>query len=133
MTDPIADMLTRIRNALAVKKPEVLIPFSKIKYALAKVLEKENLVEKVEKVFTKIRKKKKKFEEIKIILKYQNNEPVIRELKRISKPGCRIYAQAKELRPQKYKISILSTSRGIMTDREAKKRKLGGEVLAEIW
>lgn len=133
MTDPIADMLTRIKNALAVKKPQVLIPFSKIKFAIAKILEKENLVEKVEEKFFRKRKRGKKFPYILITLKYKENEPVIRELKRISKPGRRIYVKSKELKPKKYKISILSTSSGIMTDHQAKKRRLGGELLCEIW
>lgn len=131
--DPIADMLTRIRNALAVKKSEVFIPFSKIKLALAKTLEKENFVEKTEKeIFSK---KKKNFGTIKIVLKYQNNQPVIQELKRVSKPGCRTYIKSKEIKKIKggLGIYIISTSRGIMTSKEARKRKLGGEVLCEIW
>ncbi|MFN3301537.1 MAG: 30S ribosomal protein S8 [Patescibacteria group bacterium] len=130
--DPISDMLTRIRNALAVKKPEVIIPFSKIKFAIAKILEKEKFIEKVEKIPPK---KKKSFYEIKITLKYKNGEPAIRELKRISKPGCRVYLKANKIKPVKGGLGILiiSTSRGIMTGQEARKRKLGGEVLAEIW
>lgn len=133
MTDPIADMLTRIRNALAVKKSEVFIPFSKIKLALAKTLEKENFVEKTEKeIFSK---KKKNFGTIKIVLKYQNNQPVIQELKRVSKPGCRTYVKSKEIKKIKggLGIYIISTSRGIMTSKEARKRKLGGEVICEVF
>jgi len=137
MVDPISDMLTRIRNASIVKKNEVLIPFSKIKFALAKILEREKFIEKVEKVVSpsKFKKRKRKPEMIKIFLKYKDNEPVIRELKRISKPGCRIYLKSKEIKKVAggLGISIISTCRGIMTGQEAKKRKLGGEVLCEIW
>ncbi len=127
MTDPIADMLTRIRNALMAKKPEVIIPYSKIKIAIAKILEKENFVSKVDVVTNK----KKRRSEIKINLKEQK----IHELKRISKPGCRVYIKANEIKKIKSGkgILIVSTSRGIMTGHEAKKRKLGGEVIAEIW
>lgn len=133
--DPIADMLTRIRNALAVKKKEVFIPFSKIKYAIAKVLEKENFIEKAERSIVTNKKKNKKFEVIKIVLKYHQGQPMIQELKRISKPGCRVYMKSKEIKKVKggFGIYIISTSRGIMTDREAKKRKLGGEILAEVF
>lgn len=131
MTDPIADMLTRIRNALLVKKTEVLIPFSKIKYAIAKILEQKGFIAGAEKTTSR---KKNKFADIKIILQYdEQNAPIIQGLKRISKPGCRIYAKAKELKRNDYKTLILSTSRGLMTAEEAKKRKLGGEVLCEIW
>lgn len=130
MSDPIADMLTRIRNALLVKKSEVLIPFSRIKYAIAKVLEEEGFVSGVEKITPR---KKNKFVDIKIILRYEKNVPIIQGLRRISKPGCRIYASAKKLKRDDYKTLILSTSRGLMTAREAKKRRLGGEVLCEIW
>lgn len=131
MTDPIADMLTRIRNALAVKKPKVTIPYSKIKLAIAKILEKENFISG----FEIVSNKKNKFKNIVINLKYKDGNPAIHELKRISKPGCRIYVKVKEIRKVKggRGIWIISTSRGIMTGHEAKKRKLGGELIAEIW
>ena len=89
MTDPIADMLTRIRNASAVKKAEVLMPFSKVKFNIAKVLEKENYINKVEKI------KDNNFDIIKINLKYNEKEPSIKHLKRISTPGQRIYINSK--------------------------------------
>jgi len=133
MTDPISDMLTRIRNAILVKKAEVFIPFSKTKLAIAKILEKENLVDKIRKEMFKIKGKKRKVAGIIITLKYEDGHSVIKKLKRISKPGCRIYIKNKEIKPQKYRFFIISTSQGIMTDREAKKRKLGGEVICEIW
>lgn len=129
MTDPIADMLTRIRNAQKVKLSEVLIPFSKIKFTLAKILEREGFVAKVSE--TKNFPKK-----IKIILKYDSEKnPVIHELKRISKPGQRIYTKASEISKVLggLGIAIISTSRGLMTTKEAKKRKLGGEILCQIW
>ena len=132
MTDPIADMLTRIRNALAVGKPKVSIPYSKIKLAIAKILEKENFISG----FEIVTPKKNKFKNILITLKYkEDGQPAINELKRISKPGCRIYVKAKEIKKVKggRGISIVSTSRGIMTGYEAKKRRLGGELIAEIW
>jgi small subunit ribosomal protein S8 len=129
MTDPIADMLTRIRNAQAVKKPEVILPFSKMKYAVAKILEKEGWVQKSEKV-------KNDFDKIKIELKYnEEKEPAIRSLKRISKPGRRVYAKSNEL-PHvlgNLGVAVISTSRGVMTNKEARKKKLGGEVLCEIY
>lgn len=130
MTDPIADMLARIKNALLLQKSRVVLPFSKIKYQIAQILEKEGFVEKID---TKGRKQRKV---IRIFLKYDDQKrPLILGLKRISKPGRRIYKGYKELKPVKqgYGIAILSTCQGIITDKEAKKRKLGGEVLCEIW
>ena len=130
ITDPIADMLTMIRNALAVKSSKVLVPFSKLKYELAKILEREGFVEKVEK---KGRKPKKKIE---IVLKYEEDgTPTISGLKRISKPGQRIYLPYKKIKRVKggYGIAIVSTSKGLLTDKEARRQKIGGEILCEIW
>ncbi len=127
--DPISDMLTIIRNALAVKKDTVSIPFSNLKYEIAKILEKKDFVEKVEKKGKKLRKN------IEIILKYQAGVPVISGLKRISKPGQRIYLDSKKIKKVKggYGLAIISTSKGLMTNKEAKKQKVGGEILCEIW
>jgi len=127
--DPISDMLTIIRNALAVKKDTVSIPFSNLKYEIAKILEKRDLVEKVEKKGKKVRKN------IEITLKYQDGVPVISGLKRISKPGQRIYLDSRKIKKVKggYGIAIISTSRGLMTNEEAKRQKVGGEILCEIW
>lgn len=133
MTDPIADMLTRIRNALSAGKAEVLIPFSKMKYAVAKVMEKEGFFARVEKVLPYTKDKKEKFYEIKVIFKYQDEQPIIHGLKRISKPGCRVYSGFLKIKRNNYKTIILSTSRGLMTIAEAKKRKMGGEIICEIW
>ncbi len=130
MTDPISDMLTSIRNALIVKHSTVEIPFSNLKHEIAKILKREKLVEKIEK------KGKKEEKTIEITLKYKDKTSIISNLKRISKPGQRIYQTHKEIKPTKkgYGIKIISTSRGgLITDKEAKKQKLGGEVLCEIW
>ncbi len=127
--DPISDMLTSIRNALAVNHSTVTVPFSKLKYEIAKILEREKFVEKIEKKRKKIKKT------ILITLKYIDKMPAISGLKRVSKPGQRIYLSAKKIKKVKggYGIAIISTSRGLMTDREARKNKLGGEVICEIW
>lgn len=135
--DPIADMLTLIRNALAVKKETVLVPFSRMKFEIAKILEREGFIDKVEKVKRKIKKgkiKPKPF--LQIYLKYdQNKVPAIFGLKRISKAGQRIYLPYKKIKKVKggYGIAIISTSKGLMTDKEARKNKIGGEVICEIW
>lgn len=128
MTDQIADMLTRIRNANLVRKEMVIIPYSKMKLVMAKILEKEGFIKNVERVDSK-------FGQIKIELKYKNKQPVIRGIKRISKPGQRIYNGYREL-PRimsNLGIYILSTPQGLMTHYEAKKRKLGGEVICEVY
>ncbi len=128
--DVIADMLTMIRNAQAVKKPEVFIPFSSLKFEIAKVLEKEGFVEKVEK---KGKSPKKK---IKIVLRYdESGRGAISGLKRVSRPGRRIYLGWRDIKPVRsgYGILILSTSHGILTDKEARSKKVGGEVICEVW
>jgi len=129
MVDPISDMLTRIRNAQAVSHETVVIPFSKLKLNLAKILEKEGLVDKVSIQGRKVKKV------IEIKLKYKNGQSVIDNLKRVSKPGRRIYIRKDKLRPirQGYGLAVISTSKGLMTNEEAKKKGLGGEVLCEIW
>ncbi|RJR10302.1 30S ribosomal protein S8 [Candidatus Parcubacteria bacterium] len=129
MTDPIADMLTRIRNAVAVKKPEIVLPYSNLKFNLAKILEKESYISKVEKITNG------KFDELRIELKYTNHGPAIRHIKRLSKPGQRIYAAGNELPHvlNGYGLAIISTSKGIMTNKEAKSQNIGGELMCEIW
>lgn len=129
VTDPIADMLTQIRNGQAVAHQTVIIPFSKIKFALAKLLEKEGLLAGVETQGRKINKA------IEIKLKYEKGLPVISGLKKISKPGQRIYIKASQIRPikQGYGLAVISTSQGLMTNKEAKSKGLGGELLCEIW
>ena len=130
VTDPIADMLTRIRNAKAMRYKEVEVPASKIKLEIARILKEEGYINDY---------KVKETENQGIIvlnLKYgEKKESVITGLKRISKPGLRVYAKAEEL-PRVLNglgIAIISTSKGIMTDREARKESLGGEVIAYIW
>jgi len=136
MTDPIADMLTRIRNAQAVNIQTVVLPMSKIKYGIAKILETGGWVEKVEVIKTKGEKNSSLiFNEIKIDLKYINGRPMITSLKKISTPGRRIYANKNEL-PRVLNnlgIAIISTPRGLMTNKEAKKQGIGGEVICEIY
>ena len=137
MTDPIADMLTRIRNASAVGKETVVLPMSKIKYGIAQILEREGHIAKVEVVKTKSKKNGSAvFDELKIILKYKkDNRPVITSLKRISKPGRRVYA-SKEKLPRVLNnlgLAIISTSRGLLTNKEAAKAGIGGEVICEIY
>jgi len=134
MTDPIADMLTRIRNALAIKKPEIVLPYSKVKFNIAKVLEKEKLIEKVETIDAT--KSKTGFKQIKIKLKYnEDNQSVIGTLKRISSPGQRIYVKKDKI-PKVLNglgMNILSTSKGLMTGQEAREKNLGGELICEIY
>jgi len=132
MTDPIADMLTRIRNASRVRKQEVFIPFSKLKLGIVKILKKEGFIEEYEEVKPDATNK---FGGLNITLKYDNNVCTISNLKRVSKPGRRVYVAKDKLLAVRnnFGISILSTSAGIMTNREAKKAGLGGEILCEIY
>src|SRR5574344_814266 len=129
-TDPIADMLTRIRNANIVSHEEVEMPSSKLKVELAKVLKEEGYITDF------YEKEVGKFKVLVITLKYdQANKPVISNLKRISKTGLRVYSKSKDL-PQVFGglgVAIISTSKGLMTDRRAKKEKLGGEILCYVW
>ncbi len=130
MTDPIADMLTRIRNANQMRYESVKLPSSKIKVELARILKEEGYIRgyEVEEVG--------KFKELKVHLKYgRDNERVITGIKRESKPGLRVYAESSEL-PRVLSglgIAIVTTSKGVMTDREARKLKIGGEVIAYVW
>ena len=129
VTDPIADMLTRIRNANAMRYKEVEIPSSKVKVEIAKILKNEGFI-------NDYKIKKNNVQDIIVLsLKYNNKERVITGLKRISKPGLRVYAKAEEI-PRVLNglgIAIISTSKGIMTGKDAKAANLGGEVLAYIW
>ncbi len=130
MTDPIADMLTRIRNAITASYNTVDIPSSKLKIDIAKVLKSEGYIRNY-----KIMPNRQKGI-IKIFFKYdENGEAVIGGLKRVSKPGCRIYAKSDGI-PQVlngFGINIVSTSKGVMTDRQAKKMRAGGEILCSVW
>ncbi|MCX6743508.1 MAG: 30S ribosomal protein S8 [Candidatus Parcubacteria bacterium] len=130
ITDPIADMLTRIRNAQAVKKSEVLIPFSKLKFELAKILKHENYIQELERI------EESKFPQIRIALKYdQNKLGVIANIRRVSKPGKRIYVSKNNIPSvlNNLGIMIISTSNGLMTNKEARRKGIGGEILCELW
>ena len=130
MSDSISDMLTSLRNAIAVNHPTVDVPYSNLKYEIAKILTKEGFIEKAEK------KGKKNKKVIEITLRYnEEKKPVISGLKRISKPGQKIYSDSQRIKKTGggYGLIIVSTSKGLMTDREAKKQKLGGELLCRIW
>ncbi len=130
MTDPISDMLTRIRNASMVKKSSVSVPTSKIKYAIAKILEKEGFVASVEQYQDGARPM------MRLELKYDGvKNPKISSIKRVSKPGRRVYLKSSELPTVRggFGLSLISTSNGIMTNMEARKRRLGGEVICEIF
>ncbi|KHD85725.1 30S ribosomal protein S8 [Heyndrickxia ginsengihumi] len=130
MTDPIADLLTRIRNANTVRHEKLEVPASKIKKDVAEILKREGFVRDVEFI------EDNKQGIIRIFLKYgANNERVITGIKRISKPGLRVYAKADEV-PKVLNglgIAIVSTSQGVLTDKEARSKKIGGEVLAYVW
>ena len=131
VNDPIADMLTRIRNAQVAKHDTVEMPSSKAKKAIAKILLEEGYIKSVDNINDGVQGV------LKITLKYVNGKqtPVIAGLKRISKPGLRVYAKCEEL-PKVLGglgIAIISTGKGLMTDKEARKNELGGEVLAYIW
>ena len=129
VTDPIADMLTRIRNALTAKHSDVKIPTSKVKVAIAEILLEEGYIEAVEKVEDGVNSY------MNITLKYGAGRSVINGLKRVSKPGLRVYANCEDL-PKVLNglgIAIISTSKGIMTDKRARSAKVGGEVMAYVW
>jgi small subunit ribosomal protein S8 len=129
VTDVIADFLTRIRNAGRARHNEVLVPFSKMKWAICQILKDQGYIEDFEKLDDNVQGT------IRIKLKYSNRQPVIREIKRASKPGRRIYVGAKEIPRVKngLGIAVVSTSRGIMTDKMARKLNIGGELLFTIW
>ena len=131
MTDPIADMLTRIRNANTAKHDTVDVPSSKMKLAIAKILLDEGYIKSYELV------ENGKFIDIRITLKYgaSKNEKIISGLQRISKPGLRVYANKEEL-PKVLGglgVAIISTNKGVITDKEARKLGVGGEVLCFVW
>ena len=130
MNDPIADMLTRIRNALIARHDTVTLPASNMKKAIAKIMLEEGYIKSVDYIDDGVQG------QIKIVLKYvENKQFVINGLKRISTPGLRVYARTDEL-PKVLGglgIAIVSTSKGVMTDKEARKAGVGGEVLAYIW
>ena len=125
--DPIADMLIRIKNAQAVGRETVVIPFSKMKQEIARVLKQRQFILDFEKKGRTVAKK------LEIKLKYVGARPMISQVKRVSRPGQRIYARSRDIYPKgKDTITIISTSRGVMPAEEARRDKLGGEVLCHI-
>ncbi|MFH1789600.1 MAG: 30S ribosomal protein S8 [bacterium] len=129
MTDPIADMLTRVRNASMINKREVCIPFSKIKKSIADILVGNGYLKNVEK------KNDATHPYLLVTLKYNNKEPAVSHIKRISKPGRRVYVKNDEIKQvlSGIGISIISTPKGLMTNQEARKMKMGGEIICEIY
>ncbi|KFZ27222.1 MAG: 30S ribosomal protein S8 [Candidatus Izimaplasma bacterium HR2] len=129
MTDPIADMLTRIRNANQMRHATVDMPASKLKKQVLELLKKEGYIVNISVIKGDVQ------DTLRVTLKYLQNDRVIKGLKRISKPGLRVYAKTNEI-PRVLNglgIAVISTSNGILTDREARKQKVGGEILAYVW
>ena len=130
VSDPIADILTRIRNAIMVRHESVMIPASRMKLAIARILKEEGFISDYEVVRGKPQRT------IKIFLKYDdNNEPVLSGLERVSKPGLRVYVQKKEI-PRVYGglgVAIISTAKGVMTGQQAWRQGIGGELLCYVW
>jgi small subunit ribosomal protein S8 len=130
MTDPIADMLTRIRNACQSKHRRVDMPVSRMKTEIARILKENNFIQDYQTLETDDGKKV-----LRVRLKYSGGEPVIRELKRMSSPGLRHYVGVQEIPRVRNGLgmAILSTSKGLMSDREARQSRTGGELLAVVW
>ncbi|MBQ3388368.1 MAG: 30S ribosomal protein S8 [Thermoguttaceae bacterium] len=129
-SDPVADMLTRVRNALKVERNVVKVPYSQLKARIADVLKREGYIWDYEVV------EEGKFKAINILLKYgPRGERVIQHIQKVSKPGRRYFSGPKDLRPvlNGFGISILSTNQGVLSDREARKNNVGGEVICEVW
>jgi small subunit ribosomal protein S8 len=130
LTDPVADFLARVRNAIHARHPKVDVPASKLKLEIARILKEEGYIAN----YKPMEEEGRKF--VRVFLKYSNgNEPVISDLTRISRPGCRVYVGRYEI-PRVLGglgINILTTPRGVMTGREARKQGVGGEILCEVW
>lgn len=130
ITDPISDMLTQIRNATAVKRQEVVLPYSILKHNLAQLFLNHGWIKSVELLGDEKRK------QLKLVLQYHpTGQPAISGLKRVSKPGQRIYAKVTDIPRFRLGVgaTIISTSRGLMTDKQARKEKMGGEIICQIW
>ena len=129
-SDPISDLLTRIRNAVNVRHTYLEVPLSKIKLEIVKILQAEGFIENHE-ISTG-----SKFPNLRIKPKYDTtNQPVIKHLKRISTPGLRVYQSSTDIKPIRNGLGtrVVSTSQGLLTDREARKRRIGGEIICEVW
>ena len=133
ITDPISDMLVRIRNAQAVGHGEVSMPFSKMKFAIAGIMKDAGYIAAIDR--QKRKSKKSEHEHLVLTLKYDGAAPAFTGMKMISVPSRRMYIKASEIRPVRsgYGLAIISTSKGIMNSREALKSRLGGEIICEIW
>lgn len=129
MTDPISDMLTRLRNAATVSATTVSMPMSKMKFALAKLLESEGYLSRVETFTEGVHPM------LRVDLVHDEHGPRISAVKRVSKPGLRVYVKAGELKPVRsgFGLAVLSTPNGLMTSQEARKRRLGGELICEVY
>jgi small subunit ribosomal protein S8 len=131
MTDPVADLLSRIRNAYIAKHDRVDAPGSKLKVEICKLLKEQGFIERFQMLEDDPVKKK-----LRIFLRYtEQGDPVIRRMQRISKPGRRVYREAEKIRPvlNGLGVGIVSTSQGLLTDAQARERRVGGEILCEIW
>ncbi len=128
-SDPIADMLNRMTTGVAVQRQTVEVPFSNVKYSLAKVLERIGFIKSV-----RLQKRKAR-NVIEIALRYKGKEPIFTNFKRVSKPGQRMYSPTKKIKRVRggYGIGIVSTSKGLMTNLEARKQGIGGELICELW
>jgi small subunit ribosomal protein S8 len=137
LTDPVADMLTRIRNALAVRHSDVEVPLSRLKTTILRVLKEEGYIEDFEEGRSQEESRSGESPKrvIKVRLKYAGDTSVIRNLRKVSRSGRRVYCSARNLAQVQsgLGISIVSTSRGVMTDRDCRRRSLGGEILCEVW
>lgn len=132
MTDPVADLLTRIRNALQVKHDRLDVPTSKLKVAISRLLKQEGYIQDFEQVEVEGRPTK----DLRIYLSYnEEGVPAIRHLARVSKPGRRVYRGADGIRPvlNGLGVALVSTSRGLLSDQDARRQRVGGEILCEIW
>ena len=131
--DPIADMLIRIKNAQAVRGEQVVMPFSKVKFKIANILKDAGYISEIERKNKKA--KKAEHEYLQLTLKYQDNQGALSGVKIISRPSRRMYIKAREIKPVRsgYGLAIISTSKGIMSSKEARKLDLGGEIICEVW
>ncbi len=133
MADPIADLLIRIKNGYRARKKSVFVSYSKIKEKICQLLKENGYLEKYE--ISSENQKKKKFKFLELTLKYEGKKPALTEVRRISKPGLRIYKKANEIPrvEEGFGITVVSTNKGLLTDKQAKAKKLGGEVLFQVW
>jgi small subunit ribosomal protein S8 len=133
ITDTISDMLIRIKNAQAVDKEQVVIPFSKMKFEICRILKEAGFIGEVEKKTKKDKKSEHNY--LSVNLKYEEGHGALNGVKLISKPSRRMYIQAKDIKPVRsgYGIAIISTSKGLMSSVEARKNKIGGEIICEVW